>query len=90
MLDMNKIEEIYGKSIFNNIKNNLEDLTENIKYLQTKKFNNIEEIIEQNPYLFIMPNDIFIERLDNLIENLGNNYIEILNEDITLWDYLFE
>lgn len=89
-VDFNRLKDIYGNSILINYKDNLDEVVENIKYLERLEFNNIYEIIEYNPYIFTKSNDIFKDKINNLINNLGVEYIEKLNEDISLWDKLNE
>ena len=84
-VDIDRIEKIYGDGIIISIRDNLDDIIENIKYLHKKGFNNIYELLELNPHSFVESNDIFIEKVDNLITSLGVEYIEKINEDITLW-----
>ena len=85
MIDMNKIEEIYGKTTIYRFKENIEKITNNIELLREKSFENIEELIELNPYLLILPEDIFKEKIDNIICKLGINYNEIINENTSIW-----
>ena len=58
-LDTDKLKEIYGESILYDIKENLEDISDNMNYLKTKKFTDIYDIFETNPYLFFNTPDIF-------------------------------
>ena len=84
-LDTDKLKEIYGESILYDIKENLEDITDNMNYLKTKKFTDIYDIFEKNPYLFFNTPDIFQNKVNNLIEKLGVDYIEKLDNNYNLW-----
>lgn len=87
-LDFERLKELYGNNILLNYSDNIYEVVDNIKYLESLGFNNISEIIEYNPYIFIKSNDIFKEKINNLISSL--DYIERLDEDISLWDTLNE
>ena len=84
-INLEKIEELYGNSLLIEIKNNLEDIVENINYLKKRQINNYEELLENYPFVLIISPTTFQKKIDKLIENLGNNYIEILENNISLW-----
>ena len=84
-IDLEKIETIYGNNCIYEIKDNLDDVVSNINYLNTKGFTNVYEIVESYPYLFIESNDIFIEKIDLFLTNIGFDYLDILSNDMTLW-----
>ena len=84
-LDLETIKEVYGNSCIIGIKDYLDEVASNINYLKTKGFSNTYEILERYPLLFVDTNDIFKEKIDFLINKLGNNYIEILNNNMDLW-----
>ena len=84
-LDTDKLKEIYGESILYDIKENLEDISDNMNYLKTKKFTDIYDIFETNPYLFFNTPDVFQNKVNSLIEKLGVDYIEKLENNYNLW-----
>lgn len=87
-INFNKLMEIYGINIINCIGEESENLLINIKYLLKLGFQNIEDIIELYPYLFILDNVEFTEKVNSLIKKIGINYIELLNTNTELWGYL--
>ncbi len=89
-LDLEKVSEIYGESIIKDISSNVGALMNNLKYLEKLQFNNADEIFEQYPYAFLQDEDTFKEKIDNLILTLGVEYIEKLQEDMTIWSILDE
>lgn len=89
-LDLQKIQEIYGNNAIKEIKENEESFVSNMKYLKERGFTNLYEIIEQNPYSFLEDEAIFQEKIDHIIKILGVEYIEKLEEDMTLWRLLDE
>lgn len=84
-INFSKISEIYGKNTLYEFKENIEDVTDNINYLLKLGFTDVYDILELYPYMFLMSNDIFKEKVDRLINHLGVEYLNILSEDTTLW-----
>ena len=37
------------------------------------------------PYMFLEPTDIFEDKINNFLDELGVEYIEILSNNISLW-----
>ncbi len=84
-IDLEKLEEIYGKSLVKEMHDDIENLIENMKYLNKLEFDDIYDIIEINPYLFLIDNNEFIKRINDLITSLGIEYLQILAEDTSYW-----
>ena len=84
-INSEKLEEIYGKSLVKEMHDDIENLIENMKYLDKLEFDDIYDIIEVNPYLFLIDNNEFIKRINNLITSLGIEYLQILAEDTSYW-----
>lgn len=84
-IDLEKLEEIYGKSLVKEMHDDIENLVENMKYLNKLEFDDIYDIIEINPYLFLIDNNEFIKRINDLITSLGIEYLQILAEDTSYW-----
>lgn len=87
-IDFDKIEKIYGSSIINSIALLKEDVIDNIKYFISLGFGDTEDIFERQVLIFICPKEEFKIKIDNLIKKLGNNYIEEIENDISLLDAL--
>lgn len=87
-IDFNKLIEIYGINIINNINEEKENLLINIKYLKKLGFENIEDIIELYPYLFIIDSIDFTEKVNSLIKKVGIEYLELLTTNTELWGCL--
>lgn len=84
-INLEKLEEIYGKSLVKEMHDDIENLIENMKYLDKLEFDDIYDIIEINPYLFLIDNNEFIKRINNLITSLGIEYLQIFAEDTSYW-----
>ena len=87
-IDFRKIEEIYGSSIIEEIQNNSKEVLENIKYLKNLKINDIEDIFERYTLIFICDKKEFKNKADKLISRIGVNYIDMLDNDVELWEEL--
>ena len=48
-------------------------------------FKDVYDIVELYPYMFLMCEDIFKEKVNSLINKLGIEYLSILEENTTLW-----
>ena len=84
-INLEKNEEIKEKSLVKEMHDDIENLIENMKYLDKLEFDDIYDIIEVNPYLFLIDNNEFIKRINNLITSLGIEYLQILAEDTSYW-----
>ena len=89
-LNLKKIQEIYGNSAIYEIENHLDIIVNNMNYLVSLKFNNVYSILETNPYMFLYDNNRFKEKVNNLIQKLGVEYIEKLDNDISLWGEIYD
>ncbi len=87
-IDFEKIEEIYGSSVIEEIQNSSKDILENIKYLKELNINDIEDIFERYPLIFICDKNEFKNKVDKLISKIGINYVDMLDNDMELWEEL--
>lgn len=88
-INFDKIKYNYDDSVLELINNNIEDCLENITYLKNIGFDNYEEIFENFTLIFIENPDDFKEKINNFINEIGSNYIEVLNNNMELWFNLF-
>lgn len=87
-IDFDRIEKIYGNSIINSIALLKDDVIDNIKYFISLGFEDTEDIFERQALIFICPKEEFKIKINNLIKKIGNNYIEEIENDISLLDEL--
>ena len=87
-MDIEKIKEIYGDSVIALIKQNIDDISINIKYLKKIGFTDIEDIFERYIYIFIEDNDSFKSKINKFINIIGENYVSILENNMELWEKL--
>ena len=89
-INLNKIEEIYGKNYIYEFYDNKEEAINNINYLISLGFKDVSDIVENNPYMFLIDEKTFKEKVSNIIDKLGVEYIEKLEQDFTLWGEIDE
>ena len=53
-----------------------------------ENFEDYEDIIERFPLAFVDDHEVVKEKIDKLIERLGSDYINILGEDMGIWEEL--
>ena len=87
-IDFNKIEHIYGKSVIDSIYEMREDVMKNVEYFYMLGFNDTEDIFERQVMFFICGHNEFKGKINKLINKLGANYVELVEEDISLLDEL--
>jgi len=89
-LDMNKIQDIFGKSSISEIKENKEDFIQNIEYVLSLGYKNVYELVERYPYTFLMDMDTFQEKVNDLLDSLGVESFEKIDENMEIWGSLDE
>lgn len=87
-INFNKIYEIYGEDVIELIKENVSEITKNLGYMIKLGFNDVEDIFERYSVIFICGNNEFVEKINNLINNLGENYVEIIENDLGILEEL--
>lgn len=87
-INFGKIREIYGDDALIACNDNIDELVKNINYLIKLGFDDYEDIIERYPLAFVEDHEIVRNRINNLINRLGEDYINILGEDMSLWEEL--
>ena len=83
-VNIDKIKEIYGIDILVLIKENIKDIIKNIKYLESLGFSDIEDIFERYTLIFIEEPEKYKRKIDKLISKLGINYIDLIENDLSL------
>ena len=84
-MNIDRLTEIYGESVARVIYDNIDAFTNNIKYLEERGFSNVLDLVGLYPYSFIQEEDEFIEKVDTLIDELGIDYVEKINNNYELW-----
>ena len=87
-INYDKIIETYGEEIVYTLKEEIDSIEENMKYLNSIGFEetDIVDFFECKPFLFCTYPSIFKDNTNKLIKKLGINYIDIILEDINILD----
>lgn len=87
-IDLKSMKEVYGEEIYEIILSNIDIIEKNLKYLRDLKFDDYAGIFERCPIIFTyFPKD-FKRKIDDLIKNFGDKYVEIIESNIGLIDEL--
>ena len=87
-INFNKIYEIYGEDVIELIKENVSEITKNLSYMIKLGFSDVEDIFERYAVIFICDNNEFVEKINKLINKLGENYVEIIENDLGVLEEL--
>ena len=83
-MNLELVKDIYGEDIFKLFIENKETVINNIKFLKTKDITIIEDIIERYAIILLFDEIDFKNRIEYLINKLGDNYNEQLEENVDL------
>ena len=84
-LNLDSIEEVYGQNTLLIIKDNIDTFKNNINYLESIGFYSIYDLVELYPYSFIQNEEIFCEKVNNLVNKLGVECVEKIMNNTELW-----
>ena len=87
-IDFDKISEIYGEEILREMQENMDEVIKNVNYMYMLEFNDVEDIFEREILLFLYDHDTFKDKLNKLIYKLGLNYVEKIENDLSLLESL--
>ena len=76
----------YGKDIKEDILENKDIVLENYNFLQELNIISVDEIFQR--YITIFLDENFKNKVNKLISNLGEDYIEKIEENISIFDSL--
>lgn len=87
-VDFDKISEIYGEEVLREMQENMDEVIKNVNYMYMLEFNDVEDIFEREIFLFLYDHDTFKDKLNKLIYKLGLNYVEKIENDLSLLESL--
>lgn len=83
---LENIIDTYGEDIKEDILENKDIVLENYNFLQELNIISIDEIFQR--YITIFLDEDFKNKVNKLISNLGEDYIEKIEENISIFDSL--
>lgn len=87
-VDFDRISEIYGEEVLREMQENMDEVIKNVNYMYMLEFNDVEDIFEREILLFLYDHDTFKDKLNKLIYKLGLNYVEKIENDLSLLESL--
>lgn len=87
-VDFDNISEIYGEEVLREMQENMDEVIKNVNYMYMLEFNDVEDIFEREILLFLYDHDTFKDKLNKLIYKLGLNYVEKIENDLSLLESL--
>ena len=82
-INFDSLKEIYGEEILNIVNDNIDIIEANFKTMKELGFNDIMDIFERNVDVFLYFPKSFKEKMNNLIESIGPNYVEAIENDVS-------
>lgn len=76
--------DTYGSSIKKDLIDNKETVMDNYNYLKSLNVISLDEIARR--YMNLLLDESFKKKLNNLIMKLGEDYIEKIEEDLSVFD----
>ena len=83
---LENIIDTYGEDIKEDILENKDIVLENYNFLQELNIISVDEIFQR--YIKIFLDENFKNKVNKLISNLGEDYIEKIEENISIFDSL--
>lgn len=83
---LENIIDTYGEDIKEDILKNKDIVLENYNFLQELNIISVDEIFQR--YITIFLDENFKNKMNKLISNLGEDYIEKIEENISIFDSL--
>lgn len=87
-INLKSMKEVYGAEIYEILLDNIEIVEKNLQYLNELKFDDTIGIFERCPIIFTCFPQDFKKKIDGLIERAGENYVEIIENDVGLIEEL--
>ncbi len=84
-LNIEKIIELYGENSVYILKENIDEISKNLGFLEMLGFEDTLDILECYPYLFLKEPSVFQEKVKGLMQKLGVESIEKLSNNMSLW-----
>lgn len=88
IVNYDKIIEIYGENCLTLILENIQNVEKNINYLNALGYTDTIDIFERYPYLFIKTELEFKNQINKLINKLGFDHVNIIENNLDLLEKL--
>ena len=82
-INIDDLKEIYGDEIVEILNNNIDIIDANVKTMKELGFKDVEGILEREIDIFLYFPNSFKQKINNLIKNIGLNYVEVIEKDVS-------
>ena len=82
-INIDDLKEIYGDEIVEILNNNIDIIDANVKTMKELGFKDVEGILEREIDIFLSFPNSFKQKINNLIKNIGLNYVEVIEKDVS-------
>lgn len=83
-IELDNIVDTYGEDVIELIAEDLDAFEEKIEWLLSLGFSDTVSDICRYGILFAEDNNLFISKFSELIQRLGNDYVDEISEDLSL------
>jgi hypothetical protein len=88
-IDLDTVAEIYGDSVVESLASAQEDTLRNIAYLISREFGeDVSDICNRFAPILLYDTDEFAEKVSALIDDMGEDYVDVMGEDMSCWEAL--
>ena len=88
VINYDNLKEIYGEEIIETLNDNMDIVEKNIKTMKKLGFEDVEGIFERNVETFLYFPQSSKEKINNLIEKLGSDHVNIIENDVSYLENL--
>ena len=87
-IDIDNIEEMYNRDIIHKL--DMDNVNKIYSYLINKGIYYAKDMFIENLELFLLDSDVFIERFNDIIDNIGSNYVDVIGEDSSILENMYK
>lgn len=87
-INLENMKTVYGDEIVEIINSNIDIIESNVKTMKELGFDDIEGLLERCIDAFLYFSKDFKSKINKLIEELGKDYVEIIENDVSYLENL--
>ena len=87
-MDIKNIEEMYDNDIVHRL--DMDNVNRIYKYLIDKGIYYAKDVFIEYLELFLLDSEVFISKFDRIINDIGDNYIDVIGENSSILDNMYE
>ena len=88
-LNLKLIEDNFGKTVRDEIDDQIDLVLKNVEFLYKIGFRELDDIFYSFAIVFLQDEQKFQNKVLALCEKVGNNFVEILENNFDLWEEIF-